>query len=88
MWWAWPLPCFADSTHSAVTIYGFSTLPALVVGTEFVATVHQRLARLMQGVWPIELRAPPLPITVMEQAVQWHKYRTKDPGLVWLRDLF
>jgi LysR family transcriptional regulator, nod-box dependent transcriptional activator len=21
----------------------------------------------------------------MEQAVQWHKYRTQDPGLVWLR---
>jgi hypothetical protein len=23
----------------------------------------------------------------MEQGVQWHKYRTQDPGLVWLRGL-
>ena len=23
----------------------------------------------------------------MEQAVQWHKFRTKDPGLVWLRGM-
>jgi hypothetical protein len=36
---------------------------------------------------PIELRQPPLPITAMEQGLQWHKYRTQDPGLVWLRGL-
>ena len=23
----------------------------------------------------------------MQQAVQWHKYRTQDPALVWLREL-
>jgi hypothetical protein len=23
----------------------------------------------------------------MQQAVQWHRYRTQDPGLVWLRNL-
>jgi hypothetical protein len=23
----------------------------------------------------------------MEQSVQWHKFRTNDPGLVWLRGL-
>lgn len=71
-----------------VTSHGFSALPAMVVGTEFIATVHQRLARLLKPVWPIELRAPPLPITPMQQALQWHKYRHQDPGLVWLREMF
>jgi hypothetical protein len=23
----------------------------------------------------------------MEQAMQWHKFRTNDPGLTWLRGL-
>lgn len=72
----------------AVTSYGFAPVPALVVGTEFVATVHQRLARMMQTMCSIELRAPPFPMDAMEQSLQWHKYRSKDPGLVWLRDVF
>ncbi len=71
----------------AVTSYGFATLPALVVGTDFVATVHARLARQMQQIYPIELRPSPLPIAPMEQCMQWHKYKSQDPGLVWLRSL-
>lgn len=71
----------------AVTSYGFGALPAMVVGTDLFATVHTRLARLLQGSLPIELRPPPLPITPMEQGVQWHHYRSQDPGLAWLRAL-
>jgi len=70
-----------------VTSYGFSALATMVVGTDLIATVHARLARALQPAWPIELRTPPLPITAMEQGLQWHKYRTQDPGLVWLRGL-
>lgn len=76
------------SRRVAVTSYGFSALPAMVVGTELIATVHRRLALVLQASWPIELRASPMPITAMEQGMQWHKYRTQDPGLVWLRQLF
>lgn len=83
----WFVKRYGVNRRVAVTSYGFSTLPAMVVGTEYVATVHARLARQLQGAWPIELRTPPIPITAMEQGVQWHKYRTQDPGLVWLRDL-
>jgi LysR family nod box-dependent transcriptional activator len=72
----------------AVTSYGFSTIPAMVVGTELIATVHARLARRLQAAWPIELRPSPVPITPMEQAMQWHQHRTQDPGLTWLRSLF
>lgn len=71
----------------AVTSYGFAMLPALVVGTDLVATVHARLARQLQAAWPVELREPPLEFPVMEQGIQWHKYRSQDPGLVWLRQL-
>jgi DNA-binding transcriptional LysR family regulator len=83
----WFVKRYGVNRRVAVTTYGFTTLPALVVGTEFVATVHARLARKLQASWPLELRAPPIPITGMEQGMQWHKHRTQDPGLVWLRDL-
>ena len=29
----------------------------------------------------------PLPMPPLEQAMQWHKHRTLDPGLAWLRGL-
>ncbi|HNK17378.1 MAG TPA: LysR family transcriptional regulator [Piscinibacter sp.] len=83
----WFVKRYGVSRRIATSSYGFATLPSLVVGTENVATVHRRIAELMKPVLPIELRAPPLPIPVMEQGLQWHKYRTQDPGLVWLRGL-
>jgi LysR family nod box-dependent transcriptional activator len=84
---AWFVKRYGVTRRVAVTTYGFSALPAMVVGTELIATVHARLAHALRPAWPIELRTPPLPITSMEQGLQWHKYRTQDPGLVWLRGL-
>jgi LysR family transcriptional regulator, nod-box dependent transcriptional activator len=83
----WFVKRYGVSRRVAVMTYGFAPLPALVMGTELVATVHERLARSLQACWPLEIRQPPLPMPAMEQAVQWHKYRSQDPGLVWLRDL-
>lgn len=84
---AWFVKRYGVTRRVAVTSYGFASLPALVVGTDLIATVHARLARVLSASWPIEIRTPPLPITAMEQGVQWHKYRSQDPGLVWLRGL-
>lgn len=84
---AWFVKRYGVTRRVAVTSYGFSALPAMVVGTDLVATVHARLARLLKDAWPIEIRPSPVPITAMEQGFQWHKYRTQDPGLVWLRGL-
>lgn len=84
---AWFVKRYGVTRRVAVTSYGFASLPALVVGTDLIATVHARLARVLSAAWPIEIRTPPLPITAMEQGVQWHKYRSQDPGLVWLRGL-
>ncbi len=84
---AWFLKRFGVSRKVAVTTYGFGPLPALVCGTGYVATVHSRLARMASSTWPIELKSPPIEIEPLQQAMQWHKYRTQDPGLAWLRDL-
>ncbi len=71
----------------AVTTYSFVTLPALVTGTSRIATVHSRIARRLVRAWPLEIRPMPMPFDPMEEAMQWHRFRSVDPGLVWLRDL-
>lgn len=83
----WFLKRYGVTRRVAVLTYSFITLPALVVGTDRVATVHERVARRLAGVWPLEIAPTPLAIDPMEQAMQWHKFRTNNPGLTWLRGL-
>ncbi len=68
--------------------YGFATVPGLLVGTDLVATMHERLARLFLSVWPLAVKPCPLDIPPMEQAIQWHQHRSQDQGIAWLRGLF
>lgn len=83
----WFMQRHGIARRNAVTAFSFASAPYLVVGTELVATVHTRLARLAQGSLPIVLLPPPMEMPEMDQAMQWHKYRTQDPGIVWLRGL-
>jgi DNA-binding transcriptional LysR family regulator len=84
---SWFLKRYGVTRRIAVMTYSFVTVPAMVVGTELIATVHRRIAQRLAPSWPLEIRPVPLPIERMEQSVQWHKFRARDPGLVWLRDL-
>jgi len=70
-----------------VTTYGFSSIPQLVVGTDRIATIHARLARQAQRTLPIKIVDLPFLLPKMKQALQWHKYRSQDAGLIWLRGL-
>lgn len=83
----WFLKRYGITRRVAVLTYSFITLPALLVGTDRVATVHERIARRLAGVWSLEIQPTPMAIDPMEQAMQWHKFRTNDPGLTWLRGL-
>ncbi|WAC70825.1 LysR family transcriptional regulator [Roseateles sp. SL47] len=72
----------------AVRTYSFTVLPALVAGTELIATVHARLAeRLTSLSHPLVIRPCPFQIHPMRQTMQWHRYRDQDPGVQWLRRL-
>lgn len=82
---SWFLKRFGVNRRTAVTTYSFTTLAALVVGTEYIATVHARLARVMVKALPLVVRPSPITIDRMDQCVQWHRYRSLDPGLLWLR---
>ena len=70
-----------------VTSFSFVGALSLVVGTHRIATVHRRLAHYAQQFLPIVVLPPPIALPTMVQAMQWHQYRTNDPGLMWLRSL-
>ncbi|VWD35671.1 LysR family transcriptional regulator [Burkholderia contaminans] len=67
--------------------FSFVSPAHLLVGTDRIATMHRRLAQQAMRSLPIAMRDVPVPVPTMEQAMQWHKHRTSDPGLSWLRTL-
>lgn len=73
--------------HVAATTSSFTAIPQMIVGTRLIATMHRRLAIQAARGLPLRLKPSPLPIPPMQQVMQWHKYRTQDPGLIWLRSL-
>ena len=68
-----------------VMTYSFNTIALLVVGTDRIATIHRRLAEQAARSLPIRVLELPYRLPKMQQAVQWHKYRSQDAGLIWLR---
>jgi LysR family transcriptional regulator, nod-box dependent transcriptional activator len=70
-----------------VATYSFTTIPLLVIGTDRIATIHRRLADQAERNLPIKVLDLPYRLSKMQQAVQWHKYRSQDSGLIWLRGL-
>jgi LysR family transcriptional regulator, nod-box dependent transcriptional activator len=84
---SWFVQRYGLSRRIEVTTYSFAALPFLVVGTERVATVHALLAQAIAPALPVALLPLPLPMPTFEQAMQWHKHRSLDPGLLWLRAL-
>jgi LysR family nod box-dependent transcriptional activator len=69
-----------------VSTFSFSSIPALVEGTPRVALLQRSLAQRMSRLGGISIIESPIDIPPLEQSVQWHDYRTRDPALVWLRE--
>lgn len=71
--------------HVQVVAPTFSLLPLLVVGTNQVATMHTRLAKLAAAYLPLRLLPPPIPLLPMKEMLQWPAHHTEEPGSQWLR---
>jgi len=76
---------FGSARHIEVSTYSFAAMPGLVVGTEYIATMQARLAKIAAAALPIVIHDMPLQMPPLVQAMQWHKYRGDDAGLLWLR---
>ena len=53
-----------------ITTYSFAAVPYLVVGTDRIATMHARLARLARQSLPLRVLPAPLPGPPMKQTMQ------------------
>lgn len=82
----WFMESFDVKRRVEVTAPSMSALPSLVVGTDRIATVHRRLALRAQATLPIRVWEPPPRIPRLVQMLQWHKHRSNDPAIAWLRD--
>jgi DNA-binding transcriptional LysR family regulator len=69
-----------------VVVASLTALPALVVGTQRIATVHRRLAEAAARVLPVRIWPAPIEIPTLVEYVQWNRARGEDPALRWLLD--
>ena len=70
----------------AVTVPHFMVAPAVVAGTDCVATLAARVARLGAAMAPLRLLAPPLPLDGFAIEMVWHPQTDDHPPAAWLRD--
>lgn len=81
----WFVERFGHRRRIEVVTTAFNLVPQLLIGTSRVAILHRRLATFYQRYLPLKLVKPPLEIPRLEESMQWHRSRDRDPGTVWLR---
>lgn len=82
------LELFLAEGRTATVVPNFSCIPACLVGTQQVAVLHRRLARVMQRTLPLVLWDLPLgraPHTYRDYAAL-HPVKRDDAGIAWLID--
>ena len=64
---------------------GFVLTPHLLIGTNRIATMHTRLARLYATHLPLRLLPFPIEIPRLAEALQWPVHLDQEPGSLWMR---
>ncbi|PXW97517.1 LysR family transcriptional regulator [Sphaerotilus hippei] len=82
---SWFLSTHGVAREVVVTASTFNSLPPLVVGTQRIATMHTRLARMYARILPIRLLPPPFEIPPLHLVMQWNRHNTQDAAHAWLR---
>ncbi|NWL77738.1 nodulation protein NfeD [Pseudomonas taiwanensis] len=82
----WFMSQYGCKRRLEVITHDFNTLPQLVIGTQRVATMHSRLARLYARNLPLRILPPPVELPTMQEYMSWHRSLDRDPMLRWLRE--
>ena len=64
-----------------------ATIPHLVAGSDAIATIPQRLARVIDPRLPIRILRPPLVLPALHGAIYWHERTNTEPRHRWFRRL-
>jgi len=81
----WFAAHYGEIRKIEVVTQDFEVACRLVVGTNRIATVMSRLARLCAEHLPLRLIRPPFAIPKVTHCLQWHRYQDQDPGHIWVR---
>lgn len=73
------------SRRVAVQVSTFLIVPYLLVGTERIATVPERMAEELARMHPLRILKPPVEIPGFTMCQGWHEIHRNDPGHRWLR---
>jgi DNA-binding transcriptional LysR family regulator len=78
----------AQGLRRNIVVYApnFTSVAEAVVGTNLLATVHTRTAAVYAQRLPLRIVKPPVVIEPFVEHLQWHRNKTADPGMVWMRD--
>lgn len=71
-----------------VVVSSFSMLINQLIGTNLIATVHERFAHYYSQYVPISIFPSPIPVQPFAVKLQWHRFHTSDAGIQWLRRIF
>ena len=82
----WFMTQYGFSRRLEVITHDFNTLAQLIIGTQRVATMHGRLARLYAEHLPLRIVPPPVKLPVMGEYMLWHRTMDSDPMHRWLRE--
>ena len=77
------LPYQARRMVEATTTH-FSSVPWMLIGTQRVAVLQQRLATAFLDHLPLNVQPLPVPIPLLIEKVQYHSTRRTDAGVRWL----
>jgi DNA-binding transcriptional LysR family regulator len=83
----WFMSNYGISRRVEITTTNLLAPPALIIGTQRIATVHSRLASIVRKSLPIKVLEPPMNIPMLTQTMQYNRNRENDAGLTWLRQL-
>ncbi|MBR1175280.1 LysR family transcriptional regulator [Bradyrhizobium sp. KB893862 SZCCT0404] len=65
----------------------FTMMAIMVIGTDRIATVHERLAAILARKFPLKMLRAPVRIPQFRENLQWPASFHLDPALVWLRGI-
>jgi LysR family transcriptional regulator, nod-box dependent transcriptional activator len=69
----------------AVYAPNFTSVAEVVVGTELIASMHTRAARILAQRLDLNVLAPPVEIAPYTMCLQWNQAMEADPGLAWVK---
>lgn len=82
---SWFFAAHGVQRNVVVSASTFNALAPLVVGTQRIATVHARLARMYARVLPVRVLEPPFEIPPLNLVMQWNPHSEQDAAHAWLR---